>query len=174
MMNNRNQSKRAGRRFYASPLLVAGAIAATLIPELREAWAFTAGESTNWFTGLTSHAVHWSTEHLIWSGGAFLLLGLVCEKLSQTRFWSTLLLSGIAIPVGLFALDANFLAERKVGCQLLGALGEIRTGLRTVDSIESDSSLLAPVVDRDRVAIVNTNDLRGKRLGQKESRRVGR
>ena len=109
-MKHPHRSKRAGRRFYASPLLAAGAVAATWIPALRESWAFTPGDFPSWFTGITSHAVHWRTEHLIWSGGAFLVLGLVCEGLSRMRFWSALVLSGIAIPAGLLIVEPGLTA----------------------------------------------------------------
>ncbi len=56
-----------------------------------------------------------------------------------------------SVPVSLLALDPDLLAEDKVGCELLGPVGEVRTGLRTVDAIEPDSCLLTAVVDRDGI-----------------------
>ncbi len=56
-----------------------------------------------------------------------------------------------AVTISLLAFDTNLLAEDEVGGELLRSLGEIRATLRTVDSVKTNSCLLAAVVDGDRI-----------------------
>ena len=61
-------------------------------------------------TLFTSHWVHWSGEHLLWSGGAFVFLGIFCESISRWRFMVLVLVSSIAVSIGVilfpFGLDS--------------------------------------------------------------------
>jgi rhomboid family GlyGly-CTERM serine protease len=58
---------------------------------------------------VASHWVHWSVEHLVWSAGAFLVLGIVCERRSRRRFLVTTLVAAVAIPVALRLLQPDLL-----------------------------------------------------------------
>ncbi len=93
---------RARRRVYASPLLTLFAAAIYLVPgadmALRYVGEISASDSWRF---LTSHWVHWSFEHLVWSGGAFLVLGWVCEGRGRIRFLATTVAAALAIPVAL-------------------------------------------------------------------------
>jgi len=53
----------------------------------------------------TCHLAHYSPSHLVWSLGAFALLGAVCESRDRVRFFLCLITSAIAIPVALSVLQ---------------------------------------------------------------------
>ncbi len=55
-------------------------------------------EPTAWWTWLSCHLLHWSTEHLFWDLVMFVALGLVCERRFRWRFAAVLLLSAYGIP----------------------------------------------------------------------------
>lgn len=75
----------------AVALYFAGAPASVLgyqRDSLWQAWRF-----------LTCHCVHWNADHLFWSAGTFLTLGMVCERASRARFLTCMGVAALAIPV---------------------------------------------------------------------------
>ncbi len=64
-----------------------------------------------------------------------------------------------SVPIPLFAFNANLPSEDEVRSELLCPLGEIRAGLRAIDSIQPNSCLLAAIVDGDRIAVRDADDL---------------
>jgi membrane associated rhomboid family serine protease len=54
-----------------------------------------------WFTG---HWAHWSDEHLLWSAGAFVLLGAACELRDRKAMLRLVVFSAILIPAVLIVL----------------------------------------------------------------------
>ena len=101
-MNLSHSLRRAGRTAYASPLLTLLAVAIFAVPgaDIVLRYVGDATPSDAW-RFVTSHWVHWSFEHLLWSGGAFLLLGTVCEGRGRIRFLATTLAAALAIPLAL-------------------------------------------------------------------------
>lgn len=86
----------------ASPLLSLLAAAIFALPGATSALVYVNSASiSDLWRFVTSHWVHWSFEHLLWSGGAFLVLGIVCELRSRRRFLATTLAAAVAIPVAL-------------------------------------------------------------------------
>jgi len=84
---------------------------------------------------LTCHLVHWNPEHLLWSGGAFVLLGGACEARGRGRFLVCAALSAVAIPLALrFAAPA------------MGSYG----GLSGIDSALFTMLAAATVLDNHR------------------------
>ena len=69
-----------------------------------------------------------------------------------------------AVTISLLALDANLLSEDELGRELLRSLGEIRAVLWTVDSVKTNSCLLAAIVDGDRIAVVDAYNFGVERL----------
>ena len=61
--------------------------------------ALAAGELTR---VLSCHFTHYSFEHLFWSGGAFLVLGLACEARDRGRTARCLLAAAVAIPLAVY------------------------------------------------------------------------
>ncbi len=47
---------------------------------------------------LTCHLLHWSTEHLVWDLGVFVILGTLCEQRSRGRYAATLFFTAVAVP----------------------------------------------------------------------------
>ena len=45
------------------------------------------------------HVLHWSGEHLLWDLGMFCLLGGLCERWWPKRFYATVALAAVAIPL---------------------------------------------------------------------------
>ena len=82
---------------------------------------------------LTGHWVHWSFEHLFWSGGAFILPALVCQRIAPRRFMACVLISAIAISAAVFLTNIS-----------------MARGLSGIDS--ALFTLLAVVVARDAIA----------------------
>lgn len=101
-MNRSLSLSRAGRTVYASPLLTLFAAAVFVIPgaDIALRYVVDATPSDAW-RFVASHWVHWSFEHLLWSGGAFLLLGWVCEARGRIRFLATTLAAALTIPLAL-------------------------------------------------------------------------
>lgn len=54
---------------------------------------------------VTGHWVHLTPLHLFWDGAAFLVLGLLCDRLGRARFVWTLLAAAVAIPLALVVLQ---------------------------------------------------------------------
>jgi len=52
----------------------------------------------NLYTILTCHLAHWSSSHLIWSLGTFVVLGGLCENRDRSAFALCLFLSASLIP----------------------------------------------------------------------------
>jgi rhomboid family GlyGly-CTERM serine protease len=48
---------------------------------------------------ITCHWVHLSTDHLFWSAATFLVLGSLCEIMDPKRYYATVGISAIAIPI---------------------------------------------------------------------------
>jgi len=61
---------------------------------------------------LTCHLAHWSTNHLCWSLGAFVVLGVLCEKRDPTRYTFCLLASATLIPLTLRVLQPSLTTYR--------------------------------------------------------------
>lgn len=92
----------ARRTLCASPLLTLLAAAIFVSPWGNTALVYVNGASiSDLWRFVASHWVHWSVEHLVWSAGAFLVLGFVCEQRSRCRFYATTLAAAVAIPVAL-------------------------------------------------------------------------
>jgi len=53
---------------------------------------------------ISGHWVHWSSSHLAWDLGAFVLLGVWCEGRGRARFAACLAAAAVTIPVGLWWL----------------------------------------------------------------------
>lgn len=103
------------RRFpSASLLLVAFAVAASLLPGLA-AWlqydrlAIARGEL---WRLLTCHFVHWSGEHLFWDVLALGVLGWLCEQKSVERFVCCVTISAALIPLGLWIAEPGMATYR--------------------------------------------------------------
>jgi rhomboid family GlyGly-CTERM serine protease len=58
----------------------------------------------NLYRTITCHWTHHSASHFIWSLGAFIVLGSICELQSRTRFVACLIFSSVIIPFGLYYL----------------------------------------------------------------------
>lgn len=100
----------ARRTLCASPLLTLLAAAIFALPWVSGALVYVNGASiSDLWRFVTSHWVHWSVEHLVWSGGAFLVLGIVCEQRSRCRFFATALAAAVAIPVALRMFQPDLL-----------------------------------------------------------------
>jgi rhomboid family GlyGly-CTERM serine protease len=67
---------------------------------------------THLYRIFTCHWTHYSLGHLVWSLGAFIVLGCVCEMQSRRKFVVCLLISSALIPVGLYYLDPKLTAYR--------------------------------------------------------------
>ena len=48
---------------------------------------------------ITCHWVHLSTDHLFWSAATFLVLGSLCEIMNPKKYYATVGISAIAIPI---------------------------------------------------------------------------
>ncbi len=68
----------------------------------------TLSDATQWDVGnglnqlwtvLTCHFTHWSLNHLVWDLLAFVVLGAMCERMVRRRYYETLVLSAIVIPL---------------------------------------------------------------------------
>lgn len=55
------------------------------------------GVLLHWLTIFTSHFTHWHTEHLLWNGLTFLVLGCMVEQRTRIGLVAGVLLSSIAI-----------------------------------------------------------------------------
>ena len=92
----------AGRKWpCASLLLTAVAALAYCVPGVGQAWVYENGSVLHeaWRL-LTCHWVHWSGEHLFWSGGTFLVLSAAAEGTSRRLYGICVVLSALAIPIG--------------------------------------------------------------------------
>jgi rhomboid family GlyGly-CTERM serine protease len=56
---------------------------------------------SNLYRILTCHCAHYSVSHLIWSVGAFVVLGSICEMQSRTQLVACFIISSVMIPLGL-------------------------------------------------------------------------
>ncbi len=61
--------------------------------------------SWRWFT---CHFAHWNVEHLIWSGGTFLVLGAMCEMRNAWAYATALIASMLLIPLLQLLLQPDF------------------------------------------------------------------
>jgi rhomboid family GlyGly-CTERM serine protease len=95
--------KVAGRRWpCASLLLSAVAAIAYFVPGITEAWVLESkGTLNEAWRFLTCHWVHWSGEHLFWSGGAFFVLSAAAEDIGRRLYLACVLVSALLIPIGL-------------------------------------------------------------------------
>ncbi len=101
----------APQRPWASPLLALLAAAIFVSPWDGASLVYVnAASLSDLWRFVTSHWVHWSPEHLVWSGGAFLVLGMVCERRGRRRFLVTTLASAIAIPIALRIFQPGLLS----------------------------------------------------------------
>ena len=55
-----------------------------------------------WWRVVTGHFVHWTTNHLVWDLGAFLVLGGLIERRSRREFGLTLVSAAAAISAGVW------------------------------------------------------------------------
>lgn len=108
--------------------LAALAIAVHLAPGAREALAFDrpALAAGQLWRVVSCHWVHWSTQHLLWDVGSFLVLGAACERRSRARLASCI--TGSALVIGaLVAWGLTDLARygglSGVDCALFALLG---------------------------------------------------
>jgi rhomboid family GlyGly-CTERM serine protease len=133
-----NKTKQVARRTWpwASLLLTAVAVIAYAVPGLSQAWLYQRGSGLNeaW-RYLSCHWVHWSGEHLLWSGGAFLVLSMACEENNRRLYGICVFVSALVIPIGVC-----------LGVPELATYG----GLSGIDS--ALFGLLAVAIVRDSIA----------------------
>ena len=55
----------------------------------------------------TCHWVHWSNQHLLWSGGAFVLLGALCERHGRNRMLALVATSIVLISLSLLLVPGE-------------------------------------------------------------------
>jgi len=75
---------------------------------------------------LTGHWVHWSSNHLAWDVGTFVVLGAACEVRSRRRFAACVLGSGLAISAAVFFLLpelSQYGGLSGIDCALFALLG---------------------------------------------------
>ncbi len=65
-----------------------------------------------WWRLLSGHLTHWNGEHLLWDVGAFVLLGVLCERLDRRRFAVCMLASAIVIPLVVWLASPEILVYR--------------------------------------------------------------
>lgn len=102
-----HRPRAAGRLPGASLLLAWPAIPAFFLPGLDarleyERAAVAAGEVWRLVTG---HWTHWSLDHLVWDGLAFLALAAACELRDRKRFALCLAGAALVVPLGVFWLQ---------------------------------------------------------------------
>ncbi len=83
---------------------------------------------------LTCHLLHWSTEHLCWDLGMFVLLGVLCERWWPRAFYSVLASSAVAIPVGVMLSNPELRVYRGLS-GLDTALYTLLVGRLCIDSL---------------------------------------
>lgn len=93
---------RVGRLPGASLLLTFAAVAVYVWPGAAETlqWERGLSFSTKW-SWMTSHWVHWSVEHVFWSGGTFLVLASTIERQSRAKLFACLAASAATIALAL-------------------------------------------------------------------------
>ena len=134
---DKRTKKVAGRRWpCASLLLTVAAVLAYFAPGVSQAWAYERGSglSEAW-RYITCHWVHWSGEHLMWSGGVFLVLSVAAEDIGRRLYGTCVFISTLLIPMGL-----------RLGSPELATYG----GLSGIDS--ALFGLLAVSIVRDSIA----------------------
>jgi rhomboid family GlyGly-CTERM serine protease len=98
----------------ASPVLVAFAVAASLIPDAAgwlqyDRLAIADGQ---WWRIVTGHFVHWSGEHLFWDALALGVLGWLCERERAGRFVQCAALSVVFISAILWIAEPGMATYR--------------------------------------------------------------
>ena len=64
----------------------------------------------NWSHSLIAHWAHWSTDHLVWSGGAFVLLGAICEMRDRCATGALIIASTFLITLGVLLFPSGMSA----------------------------------------------------------------
>jgi len=65
---------------------------------------------SDWGHSVIAHWAHWSTDHLLWSGGAFLLLGTLCEMRDRAATIGLIVTSVPLISLGMFLFPSGMSA----------------------------------------------------------------
>ena len=140
-----------GRRIpWLTGALVAFAYAIAVIPSATSALALERGAvaAGEWWRVISGHAVHWSSDHLLWDATTFAVLGSACELRDRRRFAVCLASSALAISAvfwwGLPQLS-HYGGLSGIDCALFAWLGaELwweRRGTRTVSALAAASAL---------------------------------
>jgi len=92
--------------------LAAAALVLQLWPGAVDHLAYVPGALARgeWWRLLTCHLVHWSWDHVVWDAGTFLLIGAWCERAGRRPLLLALLLSGLAIPPVVLAVQPQLSA----------------------------------------------------------------
>ncbi|NOG55677.1 MAG: rhombosortase [Planctomycetes bacterium] len=61
-------------------------------------------EGGQWWRLITCHLSHWSLDHLVWDLAVFVILGTILEMQNRRRYYVTLLISAIVIPLAVWWL----------------------------------------------------------------------
>jgi rhomboid family GlyGly-CTERM serine protease len=96
--------KTAKRTPYVTLLLTAAAMLIHIFYSSRPHLIYTrlAVNDGEWWRLISCHWVHLNADHLLWSSVTFLLLGSICEIMDRNRYLTTLFVSAIFIPAGIW------------------------------------------------------------------------
>jgi hypothetical protein len=64
----------------------------------------------NWSHAFIAHWAHWSTDHLLWSGGAFVILGALCEMRDRFTAAALMIASALLISLGVVLFPSGMSA----------------------------------------------------------------
>lgn len=92
------QCRTAGRAPHITLILGAAALLLHALPGATGLFGYDRAVPGQVWRVLTCHWVHWDGGHLFWSLGAFLVLGILCERDGRRTYLWCLGLSTLAIP----------------------------------------------------------------------------
>jgi rhomboid family GlyGly-CTERM serine protease len=152
----------------ASLLFVLVAAAASLVPGVAERLQFdrAAIAGGQWWRLVTSHFVHWSSEHLFWDLLAFAVLGWLCERDHVRAFLRCVAYSAVLIPLVLAWATPDMTAYRGLSGidSALFALLAVRVGHQAVAEKDGLKLGIAGVVAAGFAAKVGFELLTGTTL----------
>lgn len=163
-----SQDNAARRVPRASLLFVLIAAAASLVPGVAERLQFdrAAIAGGEWWRLVTSHFVHWSSEHLFWDLLAFAVLGWLCERDHTRAFLRCVAFSAVLIPLVLALATPDMAAYRGLSGidSALFALLAVRVGQQAVSEKDRLKLGIAGVVTAGFAAKVGYELLTGTTL----------
>jgi rhomboid family GlyGly-CTERM serine protease len=145
--------------------IAAAAVAIHFIPGAATALQFDRHAAITQFWRLfTGHLTHFGSNHLVWDLGVWLVLGLVCERISGARLAAVTASSALAISAAVWAWQPQFqfyrglsgidcalfglvagslLKSRRRGAMLMGGLALIAACAKCLFELSTASTLFA-------------------------------